>query len=47
MFLPIYYDAWEPSAPTDRLRSDCVHKQVAKRIWNVRFTFMEGGRKIR
>ena len=37
MFLPIYYDAWEPSAPTDRLRSDCVHEQVAKRIANVRF----------
>ena len=29
---------WEPSAPTDRSRSDCVHEQVAKRIANVRFT---------
>ena len=29
---------WEPSASTDRSRSDCVHEQVAKRIVNVRFT---------
>ena len=29
---------WELKALTDRLRSDCVHEQVAKRIANVRFT---------
>ena len=30
--------AFDLKAPTDRSRSDCVHEQVAKRIWNVRFT---------
>ena len=32
---------WELKAPTDRSRSDCVHEQVAKRIANVRFTYLE------
>ena len=29
---------WESKASIDRLRSDCVHEQAAKRIANVRFT---------
>ena len=29
-----------------RSRSDCVHEQVAKRIANVRFTYMKSGMKF-